>query len=214
MLFFVTGASGSGKTACLPYLRQALPQVRLYDFDAVGVPPHAGAIWRQQTTEYWLHQALVHQMEPRDTLVCGGRCSGKFWPVRRRLRSGGLLSVCSIARMWSGLIVFGRAARMGPPKTCSIGPHGSGCTRWIRSGGPMSSNGKALLACSGHGGRRGNAGTPVGRPGCWTRPTSRQKRWRSGLPAGSTHSKPAMRGPSTTPNTASGVRCAPAASRG
>jgi hypothetical protein len=78
MIFFVTGASGSGKTACMPHLDRLLPQVRLYDFDAVGVPPHAGAIWRQQTTEYWLRQALVHQMEPRDTLVCGGAVLGEI----------------------------------------------------------------------------------------------------------------------------------------
>jgi hypothetical protein len=68
MIFFVTGAYGVGKTACMPHLRQLLPQVVLYDFDAVGVPPNARAVW-QQTTEHWLQQALVHQVEPRDTLV-------------------------------------------------------------------------------------------------------------------------------------------------
>ncbi len=78
MIFFVTGASGSGKSACMPSLRQLLPQVMLYDFDAVGVPPNAGAVWRQQTTEYWLQQALVHQVEPRDTLVCGGALLGEI----------------------------------------------------------------------------------------------------------------------------------------
>jgi hypothetical protein len=72
MIFFVTGASGSGETACMPHLRQLLRQVVLYVFDTVGVPPDAGAVWRQQTTEYWLQQALGHQAEPSDTLVCGG----------------------------------------------------------------------------------------------------------------------------------------------
>jgi hypothetical protein len=78
MIFFVTGASGSGKTACMPHLRRLLSQVVFYDFDTVGVPPHAGAAWRQQTTEYWLQQALVHQTEPRDTLVCGGALLGEI----------------------------------------------------------------------------------------------------------------------------------------
>jgi hypothetical protein len=62
----------------MPHLRRLLPQVVLYDFDAVGVPPHAGAPWRQQTTEYWLKQALVHQAEARDTLVCGGALLGEI----------------------------------------------------------------------------------------------------------------------------------------
>lgn len=78
MIFFVTGASGSGKTACMPHLRQLLPQVMLYDFDAVGVPPHPGVAWRQQTTEHWLQQALVHQAESLDTLVCGGALLGEI----------------------------------------------------------------------------------------------------------------------------------------
>jgi hypothetical protein len=51
MIFLVTGVSGSGKLACMPHLRRLLPQVVLYDVDAVGVPPHAGAVSRQQTTE-------------------------------------------------------------------------------------------------------------------------------------------------------------------
>ncbi len=78
MIFFVTGASGSGKTACMPYLRQLLPEVMFYDFDAVGVPPQAGVAWRQQTTEHWLQQAIVHQAELLDTVVCGGALLGEI----------------------------------------------------------------------------------------------------------------------------------------
>jgi hypothetical protein len=62
----------------MPHLRRLLSQVVLYDFDAVGVPPRAGAPWRQQTTKYWLRQALVHQAEARDTLVCGGALLGEI----------------------------------------------------------------------------------------------------------------------------------------
>src|SRR5882672_2559498 len=78
MIFFVTGASGAGKTACMSRLRQLLLQVALYDFDAVGVPCKAGVVWRQQTTEYWLQHALVHQAEHRDTIVCGGALLGEI----------------------------------------------------------------------------------------------------------------------------------------
>ncbi len=43
MLYLVTGASGSGKTACLDVLRQRKPQVVWYDFDDVGVPADAAS---------------------------------------------------------------------------------------------------------------------------------------------------------------------------
>jgi hypothetical protein len=62
----------------MPHLRQLLPHVVLYDFDAVGVPPHAGPVWRQQTTEYWLQRAVAHQADPCDTLVCGGALLGEI----------------------------------------------------------------------------------------------------------------------------------------
>jgi len=41
MLYLVTRASGSGKTACLEVLRQRNPQVVWYGFDDVGVPTNA-----------------------------------------------------------------------------------------------------------------------------------------------------------------------------
>lgn len=84
---------GAGKTACMPRLRQLLPQVALYDFDAVGVPPHAGVAWRQQTTEHWLQHALIHQAEHQDTIICGGALLGEILACPSALQVDGI-AVC------------------------------------------------------------------------------------------------------------------------
>ena len=103
MVFFLTGAGGSGKTACMPHLRRLLPQVILYDFDAVGVPRSAGTVWRQETTEYWLQQALVHQVEARDTMICGGAVLGEVLACPSALKingiSAGLLDCADVVRI-------------------------------------------------------------------------------------------------------------------
>jgi hypothetical protein len=78
MLLFVTGASGSGKSACLPHLRRNLPNLAVYNFDSIGVPPDADAAWRQRTTEHWLQRALEHQAEELDTIVCGNAILGEI----------------------------------------------------------------------------------------------------------------------------------------
>ncbi len=58
-LFFVAGASGSGKTAIMPDLKKILGDVvAVYDFDDIGVPHGADKKWRQESTEKWLHQLL------------------------------------------------------------------------------------------------------------------------------------------------------------
>lgn len=78
MIFFVTGASGSGKTACMPELARLLPQAALHDFDEVGVPPGAGKVWRQATTEGWLQRGLACAREARDLVVCGQAVLGEI----------------------------------------------------------------------------------------------------------------------------------------
>lgn len=78
MLFFITDASGSGKTTCFKYLRKSLPQIYWYDFDAVGVPTNAGTIWRQHTTEHWIQKAVQHQFAGKDTGVCGQAVYGEI----------------------------------------------------------------------------------------------------------------------------------------
>jgi hypothetical protein len=58
MIYFVTGASGAGKAACIPYLKKLLPNIKIFDFDEVGVPENADKIWRQKSTEYWLQISM------------------------------------------------------------------------------------------------------------------------------------------------------------
>ena len=59
ILYFVAGASGSGKTAILPDLTKILgDSVAVYDFDDIGVPEGADKRWRQESTEKWLQKLL------------------------------------------------------------------------------------------------------------------------------------------------------------
>jgi GNAT superfamily N-acetyltransferase len=58
-IYFIGGASGSGKAAIMPHLKERLgDQVAIYDFDDIGVPEAADKKWRQEATEKWLQQLL------------------------------------------------------------------------------------------------------------------------------------------------------------
>lgn len=58
-LYFVGGASGSGKTAIIPALQKLLgDETKAYDFDDIGVPVDADKKWRQESTEKWLQKLL------------------------------------------------------------------------------------------------------------------------------------------------------------
>jgi len=78
MLLFVTGSSGSGKTTCLPWLRERFRDMAWYDFERDGIPMGAGAAWRQQKTEYWLRQAMQDQAHGRDAGISGGCVMGEI----------------------------------------------------------------------------------------------------------------------------------------
>lgn len=58
--YFVSGASGSGKTAIIPELKKLLGDtIALYDSDEMHpVPSNADKKWRQETTEKWLQKLL------------------------------------------------------------------------------------------------------------------------------------------------------------
>ena len=77
MLYLVTGASGSGKTACLSKLRELKPHISWHDFDDVGVPSHPDKFWRQRTTEHWLRVAIENQANGRDTGITGNVILGE-----------------------------------------------------------------------------------------------------------------------------------------
>lgn len=68
-LYFIGGASGSGKTAIMSELQTILGnEISVYDFDDIGVPEGADKKWRQESTEQWL-QKLVH--EGKDACLLG-----------------------------------------------------------------------------------------------------------------------------------------------
>ena len=59
-LYFIGGASGSGKTAIMPELLKILGnEIKVYDFDDIGVPEGADKKWRQESTEKWLQKILA-----------------------------------------------------------------------------------------------------------------------------------------------------------
>jgi hypothetical protein len=78
MMFFLTGASGSGKSASLPGLRAALPDMDWRDFDAFGVPSPCPREWRTQTTERWIRVALDNQRRGKNTGIAGGAIMGEI----------------------------------------------------------------------------------------------------------------------------------------
>jgi len=77
MMFIVTGASGSGKSACLPGLRATFPSIDWRDFDEFGVPSPCPREWRPRTTERWLQVALNNHHRGQDTGLLGGAIMGE-----------------------------------------------------------------------------------------------------------------------------------------
>ena len=77
-MFFLTGASGSGKSASLPGLRAALPTMDWRDFDEFGVPSPCPREWRPLVTERWIQVALENNKRGKDTGVVGGAIMGEI----------------------------------------------------------------------------------------------------------------------------------------
>lgn len=68
-LYFIGGASGSGKTAVMPHLKELLGDgIAVYDFDDIGVPEGADKKWRGESTETWLQKLLS---EGKDACLLG-----------------------------------------------------------------------------------------------------------------------------------------------
>lgn len=69
MIYFVAGASGSGKTAIIEDLKNILANKMLvYDFDDIGVPKDADKKWRQKSTEQWIQRL---SQEKQDVCLLG-----------------------------------------------------------------------------------------------------------------------------------------------
>jgi len=79
MLFFITGANGVGKTACLPALARQLPDFTVHDFADLGAPADPDARWRQETTELWLRTyTRKHQPQGQHLVVSGEAIFGEI----------------------------------------------------------------------------------------------------------------------------------------
>jgi hypothetical protein len=76
--FFLTGASGSGKSASLPGLQAALPTMDWRDFDEFGVPSPCPCGWRPLMTERWIQVALENKQRGKDTSGVGGAIMGEI----------------------------------------------------------------------------------------------------------------------------------------
>ena len=70
MLFLIMGASGSGKSSCLPGLKRNRPDIDWRDFDDAPVQPTSTAE-RQMMTEYWLTVAVQNQVKGISTGIAG-----------------------------------------------------------------------------------------------------------------------------------------------
>jgi broad-specificity NMP kinase len=72
-IFFITGASGAGKTTLQKLLVNALDSTlyAVHDFDEGGVPTNANALWRQTRTDEWLAIANTNAKNHTSTIICG-----------------------------------------------------------------------------------------------------------------------------------------------
>ena len=78
MLFFITGANGVGKTACVPHFCRLLPTLRFTISPISECPPNPDVPWRQETTELWLQTYLKkHQPLRRHLAVSGEAIFGE-----------------------------------------------------------------------------------------------------------------------------------------
>jgi uridine kinase len=76
-LYFIGGASGSGKTAIMPELQKMLgKEIKVYDFDDIGVLDAADKKWRQESTEKWLQKLLS---DDNDACLLGQLVLGEYW---------------------------------------------------------------------------------------------------------------------------------------
>lgn len=52
-LFFVIGASGSGKTTIIKYLEKLMPEYQMFYFDSIGVPSYEEMVEKYRSAEEW-----------------------------------------------------------------------------------------------------------------------------------------------------------------
>lgn len=71
-MYFISGASGVGKTTTMELLKTELPLPYIVkDFDERGVPKMAGRSWRLAETAYWISEGKRATEEGKVLIVCG-----------------------------------------------------------------------------------------------------------------------------------------------
>lgn len=100
-IYFVAGASGSGKSAIAGNLEQLLGSTfSVFDFDDIGVPDDADKKWRQKATEQWLEKLLK---EKKNAVLLGQMVLGEILacPLAQKLGTVNfcLLDVSDIERV-------------------------------------------------------------------------------------------------------------------
>lgn len=71
-LYFISGVSGVGKTAVIPYLKSLLPaNFEVHDFDEGGVPTGADHAWRIGRTREWINSGNQKSIKGVSLIVCG-----------------------------------------------------------------------------------------------------------------------------------------------
>jgi len=72
-IFFITGASGVGKSSIIEPLRRLLGAgVAVHDFDERGVPDAADQQWRIEETKHWILLGRRNLEKGITTIICGG----------------------------------------------------------------------------------------------------------------------------------------------
>ncbi len=83
-LYFISGASGVGKTAVIPYLKSNLPaNFEVHDFDEDGVPNGADHTWRLNKTREWIERGSQKVGEHITLIVCGFSNPDEIEPMKK-----------------------------------------------------------------------------------------------------------------------------------
>lgn len=79
-IYFITGASGVGKTTLVSAL-EAKYGARLdwlfLNFDSIGVPPDADENWQKETTKVWIHKMLSEHKD-KAVIILEGQVNLNF----------------------------------------------------------------------------------------------------------------------------------------
>jgi thymidylate kinase len=70
-IIIITGVCGVGKTSILPFLKESLDELSIYDLDKVGVPSNPSNEWRIATTGFWIKKCLENLENNKSSILLG-----------------------------------------------------------------------------------------------------------------------------------------------